>query len=139
MKSQSVSAASAIVMLAFLFFPILVSCGLASQPILSGDTKTGSIVAPGGFDAWTVDGSAGDRIVVAAVRESGTFDTDIFLYAPGGGLEASTHGFSGRGPSRARPRLLGHVHDHDPGLVPHPDRLVRRDVDEASRVAQFER
>jgi hypothetical protein len=95
MKTQPKRQACAAFALALLALAAGFSTAAASQPILSGETWSGSISIAGASESWTFASTAGDRIVVAAVRESGTFDTDIFLYAPGGGLEASTHGFSG--------------------------------------------
>jgi hypothetical protein len=68
-----------------------------SQPILPGETRNGSIPAPGAADSWTFSGTAGDRIVVAAITTSGSLDTEIDLHAPGGGVEAATHGAFGGG------------------------------------------
>lgn len=43
------------------------------------------------FDAYTFSGAAGDRVLFAAVSTSGSYNTSITIYPPGGGLpETST-------------------------------------------------
>ena len=62
-------------------------------PINSGETKIGiDILAPSYMDTWTFYGNAGDRVIINAVTISGTLDTTIYLYPPGGGAaEATTY------------------------------------------------
>ncbi len=63
--------------------------------IASAEIKTGQMQQPGDFDAFTFTGSAGQRVVFAALATSGaSFNTEIYLYPPGGG-PAQTSTFSG--------------------------------------------
>jgi hypothetical protein len=54
-------------------------------PIVSGSIKTGTISGPGNVDAYTFSGSSGDHVILAAVTTSGTLNTNVSLYPPGGG------------------------------------------------------
>lgn len=105
MKSLRTHRASILIALAPLGLAASLFADTASQPIQPGETQSGSIPIPGALQSWTLAGTAGDRIVVAAMTTSGALDTDIFLDAPGGGLEVSTHGAFGGG-NRLDHRLL---------------------------------
>jgi hypothetical protein len=66
--------------------------------INSAETHTGlSITSASGFDTWTFTANKGDRIIINAVKTSGSLDTTIILYNPHGTIEASTAGYNGGG------------------------------------------
>jgi hypothetical protein len=74
----------------FIFSIVLFSLpyawGADRGEILSGETKVSlDITAPSYMDTWTFDGQEGDRVLISAVMTSGTLNTDIILYPPGGG------------------------------------------------------
>lgn len=78
--------------------PFLSACfsfawGADRGPINSGETKIGlSITAPSYLDTWTFHGNTGDRAVINAVTTSGSLDTRIVVYPPGGGAaEAASY------------------------------------------------
>jgi hypothetical protein len=54
-------------------------------PIASGSIKTGTISGPCDLDTYTFQGSSGDHVVLAAVTTSGTLNTEVSVYPPGGG------------------------------------------------------
>jgi len=62
-------------------------------PINSGETHIGlNISVPSPTDTWWFEGNVGDRVIVTAVTTSGSLDTTIYLYPPGGGpAEADTY------------------------------------------------
>ncbi|MFN0150170.1 MAG: FlgD immunoglobulin-like domain containing protein [bacterium] len=53
--------------------------------IVSSDVKTGTMSGVADFDAYTFSGTSGDRVLIDAVTTSGSLDTWIYLYPPGGG------------------------------------------------------
>jgi hypothetical protein len=54
--------------------------------IQPGQTKASiQLSGPSYIDTWTFFGNAGDRVIINAVETSGTLDTQIYLYPPGGG------------------------------------------------------
>ncbi len=60
--------------------------------VTSGQTLNRTINGPSDLEGFTFTGSAGERVVINAVTTSGTLDTEILLYPPGGGpAEASTN------------------------------------------------
>ena len=60
-------------------------------PIASGQTISAAINAPSDMDAFQFYGQAGERVIVNAVNTSGTLNTRILLFPPGGGpKEADT-------------------------------------------------
>jgi len=72
-----------------------VSVALAADrgPINSGETKIGfAISAPSYLDTWTFEGSAGDRVLITAEPTSGSLDSCIDLYPPGGGEKEASSG-----------------------------------------------
>jgi hypothetical protein len=75
-------------------FPAI-SRGADHGPIISGQTKTGTLSSPGFSDSWTFAGKAGDRVVITSARITGSLEPEIYLYPPAGGtLEASSVGLS---------------------------------------------
>ena len=59
-------------------------------PMVSSDTKTGSMSGPGDFDVFTFTGTFGDRVLIDAIATAGAgFNTVIVLYPPGGGSYAT--------------------------------------------------
>ena len=55
-------------------------------PINSGETHIGlNISVPSPTDTWWFEGNVGDRVIITAVTTSGSLDTMIYLYPPGGG------------------------------------------------------
>jgi uncharacterized repeat protein (TIGR01451 family) len=70
----------------FLFGWFPFAWGADRGPINSGETKIGlNITAPSYMDTWTFQGTQGDRAVINAVTISGSLDTKIIVYPPGGG------------------------------------------------------
>ena len=60
-------------------------------PITSASIASGSISGVADIDAWSFFGTAGDRIVVAAIATSGALNTNISVYGPtGAGALVST-------------------------------------------------
>jgi hypothetical protein len=60
--------------------------------IASGETLSGTINVPSDLDAFKFDGTAGDRVIINAVKTAGNLDTYIILYPPGGGpAEANSY------------------------------------------------
>jgi hypothetical protein len=54
-------------------------------PMISGSVRTGNMSGPGDLDAFTFNGNNGDHVIFAAVTTSGTLNTNVSLYPPGGG------------------------------------------------------
>jgi hypothetical protein len=63
--------------------------------INSGETRSGTIGPPSFMDTWTFDGQAGDRVIINAVTTTGTLNTGITLYPPGGGPAEADSGIGG--------------------------------------------
>ncbi len=60
-------------------------------PIASGETLSGKIDAASDMDAFQFYGDFNDRVIITAVKTSGSLNTEIFLYPPdGGSLEDDT-------------------------------------------------
>ncbi len=59
--------------------------------INSGETKIGiNLVGPSYMDNWTFNGNSGNRVIINAIKTSGSLNTSITLYPPDGGpAEAS--------------------------------------------------
>ena len=73
--------------------PYTTGTDLDGGAIASSEIKTGQISAPVDFDCYTFNGTAGDRVIIAALATSGTLNTTYYLYPPGGGAaENSTAG-----------------------------------------------
>ncbi|HET6348353.1 MAG TPA: FlgD immunoglobulin-like domain containing protein [Candidatus Krumholzibacteria bacterium] len=66
------------------FAPRLVFAGGA---ITSGTIVTGTLSSPDYSESWTFSGTAGDRIIIAAVTTSGLVNTNIILHPPFPGIE----------------------------------------------------
>ncbi len=65
------------------------------DPIVSGQTLSGTINSPSVMDEYQFYGAAGDRVIVSGVTTSGTLNTDIILYPPGGGAAVAHPGACG--------------------------------------------
>jgi|APFre7841882724_1041349.scaffolds.fasta_scaffold292712_1 hypothetical protein len=50
--------------------------------IQSGETRSGHLASPGYVDSWTINGQAGDRVVITTARVSGQIEPEIYLYPP---------------------------------------------------------
>ncbi|MEZ4649118.1 MAG: FlgD immunoglobulin-like domain containing protein [Candidatus Eisenbacteria bacterium] len=57
---------------------------LAGGPIVSGETQPGTLTNPTYLESWTFSGTSGHRVLLSAVRTSGSLDTRIRLRNPGG-------------------------------------------------------
>ena len=55
--------------------------------VTSGETRSASVQGPSYFDTWQFYGEAGDRVLISCVTTSGTLNTDMVLYPPGGAGE----------------------------------------------------
>jgi hypothetical protein len=63
-------------------------------PIDSGQTLSGSIDGPSGMGEFQFYGDSGDRVVINAVKTSGTLAPRIYLYSPSGVLETDSGVFN---------------------------------------------
>jgi len=63
-------------------------------PINSGETRSSAIITPSTKDSWTFSGQAGDRVIINAVKTSGTFTPVVGLDPPGGGPQEANSGAS---------------------------------------------
>ena len=64
----------------------------AGGPLASGSTVAGSVSGPTFRETWTFSGTAGDRVLFAAVTTSGLVNTSMRLLLPGGGTGFQTSG-----------------------------------------------
>ncbi|MCA9759727.1 MAG: hypothetical protein KDA27_28275, partial [Candidatus Eisenbacteria bacterium] len=64
--------------------PLAVGSALAGGPIVSGETQPGTLTSPTYLESWTFSGTSGHRVLISAVRASGSLDTRIRLKNPGG-------------------------------------------------------
>jgi hypothetical protein len=65
--------------------PLTTAGDMDGGPIASGSIATGTISGPGDIDAFTFTGNSGDHVILAAPTTSGSLNTNISLYPPGGG------------------------------------------------------
>jgi hypothetical protein len=65
--------------------PLTSGSDLDGGAIASAAVKTGQMNQPGDLDAFTFSGTAGQRIVFAALATGGSLNTSISLYPPNGG------------------------------------------------------
>ncbi len=63
---------------------------LAGGPITSGSTVAGSLSGPTFLESWTFSGSAGQRVVIAAVTSGGAVNTNVTLRNPALGVTYTT-------------------------------------------------
>lgn len=57
-------------------------------PILSNEIKTGTMQQGVDFDAFTFSGTAGARVVLTGITTSGSLNSSVAVYPPGGGAAA---------------------------------------------------
>ena len=58
---------------------LLAAPALAGGAVTSGQTVAGTVSGPTFLESWTFSGTAGQRIIITAVRATGAMDTNIRL------------------------------------------------------------